>query len=499
MIPRSVLRPPALLCFPLVLAACSDAAPIEGCPPGSISSGGACRPTCARTEECLATETCDLAIGACVPRSDGGPSKPDAGPAGDGGRPPDGGVGQDADQPGDALVLPDVAPAGDGGFTLTAEPSALDFGQVPMGCIPPAQEVTLRNDGAGEVQLDRAQLIPFAGELTITQDPLPVRLQPRTSVRLALGYAPIDLGFDTTTLTISSAQSAVLLEVPVRGEGIDRRVHEDHQQSFDQADILFVVDDSCSMGPVQQTLSDRIPILIQYLADHRIDWQIGVTTTDPTPPDRAGGALTGQPAILTPASVQRLADRLRPGTNGNAVERGLGAAHAAVNEPLINVPPNAGFLRPNASLAVIIVSDDNDYSSATVQEYVAGIEGAKGVGYAANIAINAIVGLSLSSCTQVQLPGLRYVDAVNASGGQLIDLCAQDWGPALTTLPPSTVPLLTQIKLGATPDPTTIEVRVGGAPWVRWSYDAAENAVDFGQNAPPYGADIAIDYVSACP
>lgn len=167
-------------------------------------------------------------------------------------------------------------------------------------------------------------------------------------------------------------------------------------------DLLFVIDNSPSMAGKQAALAENFPRMIDALArlDGGLpDLRIGVISTDmgtqgsavavPGPPVGTGaGACAGlgddgallhanDPA-LTSGFLSDLADpfsltgRLRNysgdlrdafarlaqlGDDGCGFEQPL----AAMRRAFIN-PANAGFLRPDANLAVVIVSDEDDCS-----------------------------------------------------------------------------------------------------------------------------------------
>jgi len=135
-------------------------------------------------------------------------------------------------------------------------------------------------------------------------------------------------------------------------------------------DILFVIDDSGSMGEEQTLLRDGLAAFIQTLSTSPVanDFQIGVTTTsvadflgNPTPP---AGDLVGTPRIMLGSSPTLVADfqvAVLVGTAGSGREQQFEAARLALVKSETG-GPNAGFLRPGARLAVIFLSDEDDCS-----------------------------------------------------------------------------------------------------------------------------------------
>lgn len=155
-----------------------------------------------------------------------------------------------------------------------------------------------------------------------------------------------------------------------------------------ETDILFVVDDSGSMAAEQQNLATSFDAFITRLAASPVknEFQIGVTTTSvdwPFTAQNAAGytvqttydgvkpypkgalvAAAGHPRLLlasSPTLVQDFKANVNVGTNGAGKEQGLRAALLAVTDR-IGDGANAGFLRPGARLAVIVVSDEDDCS-----------------------------------------------------------------------------------------------------------------------------------------
>jgi hypothetical protein len=166
-------------------------------------------------------------------------------------------------------------------------------------------------------------------------------------------------------------------------------------------DVLFVVDDSGSMADKQTNLIDNFPNFITKLAAGPTglpDLHLGVITTDmgtkasgsPTPGPsigqlgQGGCASTGRAGKLTVGNAPvtgsfisdiRLSDGTRQtnytgelatvfgqmarvGTAGCGFEQPLASMRAALD----NNPSNTGFLRPDALLAVVFLSDEDDCS-----------------------------------------------------------------------------------------------------------------------------------------
>ena len=150
-------------------------------------------------------------------------------------------------------------------------------------------------------------------------------------------------------------------------------------------DVLFVIDNSGSMGQEQANLIANFPGFITVLNNSGLDYRVAVTTTGrnymytmttpigPVPMSQTGG---DNGAMLKPAAcnmTKRWIDKLDPnpsstfecvanvGTSGPGDEMPLSAMRDAFEERMQD-GTNAGFRRPNALLAVVILTDEEDCS-----------------------------------------------------------------------------------------------------------------------------------------
>ena len=202
-------------------------------------------------------------------------------------------------------------------------------------------------------------------------------------------------------------------EIP--GERLDRAVEEaypppsadprpdpppnpDLPAGTNKVDILMVIDNSGSMCEEQDSVRTNISSLVDALIDAGVDFQVAVVTTDMENPLESGrfqnvpnnetspaclltidisqcpgaGDVGGQlpPRILSSADYLagdgpgqdalelHLGCNLAVGTGGTGFEAGLDAAVTAVGESAPS--ENAGFVRPDAHLAVFFVTDEHD-------------------------------------------------------------------------------------------------------------------------------------------
>ena len=131
-------------------------------------------------------------------------------------------------------------------------------------------------------------------------------------------------------------------------------------------DLLFMVDNSGSMEEEQNNLAANFGIFIDLLLLTPADFRIAVVSTDMIDPLQSGRfqAKAGNPKVLgrnTQNLKQVFTENAKLGTLGDGFEKGLGAVEAALTAPLIT-GENAGFLRPDAVLGIIYLSDEEDCS-----------------------------------------------------------------------------------------------------------------------------------------
>jgi hypothetical protein len=269
------------------------------------------------------------------------------------------------------------------------------------------------------------------------------------------------------------------------------------------------------MGEEQASLAANFLSFVRFADAQGLDYHMAITTTDVSGGENGRFVpLTGTaPRVVTPQTtpspVAVFTQNARVGTGGSGSERGLEAAYLALSNPLI-AGHNAGFLRPEAALSVIYVSDEEDSSTRTLDFYVSFLLGIKGAQNANTFTASAIVGDAPSGCSGSggsAQPGARYIEVAERTGGLVQSICTPDWARALENVSTTAFGFKSRFVLSGQPVPATLVVAVDGAvvPAVdaqgapRWSYDAGANAVVFTPYATPEpGAQIRIEYRAEC-
>lgn len=397
--------------------------------------------------------------------------------------------------------------ASGGKLCLEALPDPLDFGAVRVGCSSGKQPLEIFNICNASASVTGLSFGAGTNkqhvEFSIKSAPTFPRAVPfGQSIKVELAYVARDLGPDLGTLEIANSiagQSPI--SVGLRGEGVNTDAQKDvfKQLQKPEIDILFVIDDSCSMSDDQTNIANNFSAFINWAATLQVDFQIGVTTTD----IGRKGCLTGSVKILkpqTPNLATVFSTNVRVGTSGSASERGLEASYLALTSPSLT-GCNNGFYRTDAALSVIYVSDEPDQSQQAVGFYINFLRSLKGIRNPDKIRASAIGETALATC---QTSGTcRYYEVSKALLGIYEYIKSANWGSTLSNLGAITFGYRTQFFLSRPADAKTIQVKVNGQVIPEgpngWTYDASNNTVNFNKNAvPPAGALIEISYNALC-
>ena len=152
---------------------------------------------------------------------------------------------------------------------------------------------------------------------------------------------------------------------------------------------------------------------------------------------------------------------------------------------------NYGFVREDAALHIILVSDEPEQSAwlsgQTWDVLVGRIQAAKGD--AGRVKISAIAGDYPSGCASAD-PGTGYYEAVTSTGGEFLSICS-DWASAVNLERLASASITqTSFTLERTPLVSSIEVRLNGVVVSGWVYDAATNTITMPDGTRPEEGDV---------
>jgi len=421
----------------------------------------------------------------------------------------------------------DLVGAGDSScFFVT--PATVDFGPTLMGCGIPNQFTYAVNWCSFPVTVTRVETI---GAYFSSAAALPIRIDPNTNAALPIGYAPPSAGDDVGAIQVFTDMRQEPFQAGITGGAqVSATIVDQWDQSTPKVDLLIVIDNSGSMAEEQKALAQNLDRLWNRIALANADYHIAVTTTGMFPytsgfmqcPGGASGGEAGRffpvdnsrPRLLTPQTPD-VRNALFANTNVglcNYDERFLDPVLAALTDPLISSTKapgtpwpsdgNAGFLRDDARLALLAVSDADDANDvvnpAPVSDYVRRLAQVKH-GALDLISFAGIV--PLHACSTAEGVATRYMEIGRQLNGHLEDVCdLANFGPMLESSLGGLLLPLTSFPLSARPrDPSQIVVTVGGVTVSVWSYDPVSNRIVFPASAvPPPGSHITARYEPAC-
>ncbi len=443
---------------------------------------------------------------------------------------------------------------------LTIAPSDLDFGTVAKGCLAPERAFFIYNACTQPVTITGSAMVTAAGQRPGGPNcpgaaPCPeffvtagvangtvINAGAATPPSVKLQYSPIDLGPDTGSFVLHTQQGGQNLDyvVTLRGNGDPLGLNTDtfRQDLRPKADILLVIDDSGSMADKQIALGNNLSAFLQYARDSQVDFNLAVTNTELSDPTLGDFRTSpGGYKVLTPNTdnlATEFSQLVRVGLTGGT-ESCFEGATRALSAPRIT-QGNAGFLRRDAVLAVVCVSDAGDQGPLPVANYLNRLLNVKGATRAGQFTFNAIGPLTRPGAPNPTVCAYdpdhdpaRYIDMVAATNGVKEEICTSDWATALENIGKSAFGFRTNFSLTAVPANTRpVEVGIDSQPCSAtqlcpvgqtcspfsqtcivpavdargvtiWSYDAGNNEITFAPlYVPEPGKTLTVTYQVAC-
>jgi len=292
-------------------------------------------------------------------------------------------------------------------------------------------------------------------------------------------------------------------------------------------DVLWVIDNSGSMASSQAALTANFQSFINKFQAQGYDFHMAVTTSDAWEKQfnnasqkskiRDGNGSTHSGVFVMDQNTPNLANvfstNATVGISGNGDER----VFESFKQTLLDVTGvNATFRRPEAYLAIIILSDEEDYSSASgsftenpntaypVQSYVDFLNDYTDGG--ANFSVNTIsvdtVACRDSLGNNAQKVSTRLPALATLTGGVKASICG-NFGTSLDLISNNIVQLSAVFKLTREPLVESINISINGVkinvdPVNGYTYDPANLTITFhGTAVPAANASVKIDYYPA--
>lgn len=293
-------------------------------------------------------------------------------------------------------------------------------------------------------------------------------------------------------------------------------------------DIVWVVDNSGSMANLQSNIAANFQSFIQNFVNKDYDFKIAVTNTeawradflsDPSLAEFKDGDGTNSSGVKfltpdTPDLVNNFLINIQQGTSGYGDERPFQSLKQALESPL-----NRGFRREGAFLAVIIVTDEEDFSHDgsnysnedynfpglhTVESYKTYLDNL--TNSTEDFPMHSVSAISIqdASCLASNTPygniATRVQELVSLTDGVQGDVCSSNFSDTLDAIQDQIAVLSTQFLIDRELLPNTLKVSVNGQAVSKsaengWSYNESNKTLRFhGSAIPPQGADISIQY-----
>ena len=238
--------------------------------------------------------------------------------------------------------------------------------------------------------------------------------------------------------------------------------------AYESIDIIWVIDGSGSMSDNDTELLLGIEAMMNNLPLD-INWRLKMIT--------AGDSvyITQSTAFpLTQGSTYKDALNMYSQLPNDGGESGF----SALQNYVLNDSYAQTWLRREAALLVVFVSDEEEQSSMMVSDFNTWFSALRNSVYVASI-VN--VDPVDSVCTYAPYGaniGYRYMESTTYFNGNIIDICSADWSSGVAEATSKIEPY-ESYKLTHSPQEDTLVVFEDGLPFHGWYYDAPENTVHF--------------------
>lgn len=255
-------------------------------------------------------------------------------------------------------------------------------------------------------------------------------------------------------------------------------------RAVDGVDIIWVIDHSGSMNAYEPQLLAGIELMMNALPES--GWRLVMISTDP---DEASGE---SQFPLVPGDTILDAEDMYSLMGTGSREQGFDAVYTYMETN----PYTATWMRPDAALLVVFVSDEDDQSSVmgSASDFVNWYAARRfGNVFLASIVMQEEEFSACDGGTSSSSPGISYMTATDLMFGTVVDICAEDWAPGVADATTQIEPY-ESIELTHIPVVSTIRVFVDGQIYNEWVYIQSTNTIEF-TIIPPGGSLVEAGYV----
>lgn len=271
-----------------------------------------------------------------------------------------------------------------------------------------------------------------------------------------------------------------------------------------EVDILWVVDNSGSMSEEQAAIAQNFPIFMDFFLGSGLDYHIGVTSTDTFVANGDLREVSGVRWIeeSTPNPTTVFGSMAQMGISGSATERGRDPVYQAIEVKSGPGGFNEGFYREQATINVIVISDEEDQSLSSRSEFISWFDSLK-LDPDHNT-FSSIVTPNLAaygSCPGGVVEGAEYIAVTQAVGGILWPICNPEWDEVLEQLGIQASGLKREYFLSELPVPGSIKVwvmedgtRQNFEEDIDYTYDQTRNSILFTEFVPNALSEVFVKY-----
>lgn len=238
--------------------------------------------------------------------------------------------------------------------------------------------------------------------------------------------------------------------------------------AFDEMDILWVIDQSCSMNSHYSQLLSGVEAMMNNLPGD-VNWRLKMITAG----DHSHLVQSTMFPLTRGDDIDDALDMLN-----NLPYDGGEAGFGAVQNYIQNDAYAKTWMRDDAALLSVFVSDEEEQSGIDVSDFVWWYESQRD-----NVFLASIVNLPATESICPYKPGAgltgqKYIDATDYFGGTVVDICNLDWATAVEDATQEIEPI-EDWQLKHKPYENTITVFVENHPFADWHYKKSENRIYF--------------------
>lgn len=263
-----------------------------------------------------------------------------------------------------------------------------------------------------------------------------------------------------------------------------------NQKDLGILDLLIIVDNSRSMEQEQINLSQRLGALLSKINDS--DWRMNIVTTDPKDGCSRGVFKKGESDL-----AKKFESAVTPGIGGSGYEEGIRMAVEGLS------CKTANWLRPNSSIAILFVSDEDNCSQDGVDCKNSGYDNEDVLIEFLEKKLGRIPGKTAraygifwepgTTCNGAQSQANQYSSLVKKTSGQAGSICDADFTPTLNRISADVNEILvSELELKNAPVPSSLKIKVDGVERTS-GFRVINNRIHF-DVIPPYGSQIEVSY-----